>query len=353
MVRIRVILTGDTISRWDDIEFFEEDTAEEFNRVWLANSEYTLGDVFFESGLWHRRFTTEPAGLQQNADIAFNMRRTLGNTFFLTDGTGELNPAGFYQKYQLREDGAYAYDTLSGPRIQHSSGAGEPSVEPTRNGEFYVDSLGRTWVGLLDRHILTTDAAATSARLEFDNYVRSPVQLSDIHAQGGWGGFTWVFGLGNRDLIQVLSNDPSNIDEHRSWYDTWNLVSTRPCDGQRQLQRRHQLPGQRVWLGGFRNQQEAAEEASHIVSQAAYDAGTPIFYGHTSLGPNQGIRRLTTYTQGTVTQREDGHWVGPFAIIADIETIANDILDDAVKVVADEAAATADGDRAGVLYLFP
>ena len=44
--------------------------------------------------------------------------------------------------------------------------------------------------------------------------------------------------------------------------------------------------------------------------------------------------------------------VGPHVLVSDIETIANDILDDAVKVVADEAAAIADGDRAGVLYLW-
>ena len=84
-----------------------------------------------------------------------------------------------------------------------------------------------------------------------------------------------------------------------------------------------------VWLGGFRNQADAAEEASHVISQADYDGGRRIFYGHTE-GAIQGVRQLVTYTQGTITVRVDGHWVGPHALVSDIETIANDILDDAV-----------------------
>ena len=108
-----------------------------------------------------------------------------------------------------------------------------------------------------------------------------------------------------------------------------------------------------LWLGGFPNQTAAAVEASHIVSQADFDSGSLIFYGHTSIGPIQGIRRLNSYTQGTVTERIDGHWIGPFAIVSDIETSVNDILDDFVQVVDDEAAAIAAGDTGGILYLFP
>ena len=352
VVRIRVVLTGDTITRWDDIEFFAEDTANEFNEVWLANSEYTLGDTFFEGGLYHRRFTTEPADLQINTDIAFNLRRAVGDTFFLTNGAGVMHGAGFHAKYQIRDGGGYAYEQLSGPRIQHSDSVGEPLTEPTRNGQFDVDNLGRTWVGLVDRHILTTTAAATSAALVFENYVRRPGQLADIFAQGGRGGFTWIVGSGNRDIIQVLSNNPSDLDHHRNWVDTWTLVSAQHAVGSANY---NDAIANRdaVWLGGFLNQQAAANEASHIISQADYDGGTRIFYGHSSLGPIEGIRQFTTYTQGTVTERVDGHWVGPFATVGGVQTLVDEILDNFVRVVADEAAAITDGDHDGVLYLFP
>ena len=352
VVRIRVVLAGDTISRWDDAEFFDEGSANEFNEMWLEDSEYTLGDVFFEGGLWHRRFTTEPTGLQINTDIAFNLRRAVGDTFFLTNGAGTLHGAGFYAKYQIRDGGDYAYDHLSGPRIQHSDSVGEPLEEPTRNGQFDVDNLGRVWVGLVDRHILTTAAAATSEQLEFDQYVRNPDTEVELYAQGGNGAFTWIFHSGNRELTQIPSGNPADIEYHRTWQEVWTYLQTRHAMGSANYNDAVANEAA-VWLGGFPDQQAAAEEASHIISQAAYDAGQRIFYGHSSLGPIQGVRRLITYTQGTVTERVDGHWVGPFATVSGVETLVDDILDNFVRVVADEAAAIADGDLDGVLYLFP
>ena len=351
MVRIRVVLTGDTITRWDDIEFFAEGTANEFNEVWLANSEYTLGDVFFEGGLYHRRFATEPAGLEIDTDIAFNLRRAVGETFFLTNGAGVMHGAGFHGKYQIRDGGGYAYEQLTGPRIQHSNSVGEPLTEPTRNGQFDVDNLGRVWVGLVDRHTLTTTAAATSEALVFDQYVRNPGQLSELLSQGGVGGFTWIHSVGNRLLAQALSNTPGDVDEHRTWVDTWALVAAQHAEGS-DIYNDAVANRDAVWLGGFLNQQAAANEASHIISQADYDGGTRLFYGHAA-GGIAGVRRIISYTQGTVTERVDGHWVGPFATVSGVQTLVDEILDNFVRVVADEAAAIADGDHAGVLYLFP
>ena len=347
VVRIRVILTGDTISRWDDIEFFEEETATEFTHIWLADSQYNLGPPYFARGLWHRQFDTEPLALQIDTDIAFNLRRS-DNSFFHTDGLGIRFEAGFWQLFQVRQGGQYKYGHLGGPGIVHTRSVGEPLDEPQQAGELDVDNLGKLYIGLTDRHILTTDAAATSVRLEFDQYERNPDQYSDIPVNGG---FTWIFSLGNREMIQIVGPTFDTIDITRSWYDTWNTVKDQWMAGSPDY---NDAVANRdaVWLGGFRNQQEAAEEASHVISQAEFAGGRRIFYGHTE-GAIQGVRQLVTYTQGTITVRVDGHWVGPHALVSDIETIANDILDDAVKVVANEAAATADGDRAGVLYLWP
>ena len=228
VVRIRAILNGINVHTWYTIFFFEEELAAEFDRVWLDNEELTLGPVFAANGLWARRFTTQPTTtLQIDTDIAFNMRRAAGDTFFHTNDAGIRYQSGLYEKYQIRDDGDYAYEILSGPRIQHSDSVGAPLDEPTRNGQFNVDNLGRVWVGLVDRHILTTDAAATSVPLLFDQYIRDPDTEADIHAQGGLGGFTWIVGVGNRELMQVLSNTPSDIDEHRMWVETWDLAATR------------------------------------------------------------------------------------------------------------------------------
>ena len=316
VVRIRVVLTGVVITRWDDIEFFEEDTANEFDRIWLANNEYTLGDVFFGSGLWHRRFTSEPNLLEIDMDIAFNLRRTDGGTYFLTDGTGVIHDSGFYGKYQVRE-GEYAYDQLSGPRIAHTESVGEPIYDPTRTGQFDVDDLGRVWVGLVDRHLLTTEASATSEELRFDQYVRSPISAVELFAQGGNGAFTWAFLSGNKDLIQIPSGNPGDYDEHRTWLEVWGYLKTRHAVDSENYNDAVANEAA-LWLGGFSNQQKAAEEASHLISQEDYDAGRRIFYGHTSLGPNQGIRRLTTYVQSVVTEEVDAHWIGPFATIDDL-----------------------------------
>ena len=353
VVRIRAILNGINVHTWYTIFFFEEELAAEFDRVWLANEELTLGPVFAESGLWARRFTSQPTTtLQIDTDIAFNMRRAEGDTFFHTNDAGIRYQSGLYEKYQIRDDGDYAYEILSGPRIQHSDSVGEPLDEPTRNGQFNVDNLGRVWVGLVDRHLLTTDAAATSVPLLFDQYIRDPDTEADIHALGGLGGFTWIVGVGNRELYQVLSDTPSDIDRHRMWVETWDLAATRWAGGSDEYNLAISYRDA-LWLGGFPNHTAAAVEASHIVSQAEFDGGAIIFYGHTTISPIQGIRRLNGYTQGTVTERIDGHWIGPFALVSDIESITNDILDDAVQVVDDEAAAIADGDTGGVLYLFP
>ena len=353
VVRIQVLIAADgtTIERWNTIEFFEEATANEFNFVFLNNGQYTLGVPFAQSGLWKRRFLTEPAGFQIDTDIQFNLRRTLDGSNFHTNGTGVRFNPGLWQKYLVR-DGVFAYDHLSGPRIQHSDGVGEPLNQPTRNGEFYVDNLAQTWVGLVDRHLLTTDSAVTTGILQFDQYVRAPGTLADLLNGVGVGGFTWIPTVGNRDIIQALSATPGDVDEHRNWFDTWTLVAaqhpqqTSPNEYADAIANRDAL-----WLGGFHDPESAAEEASHIISQADYDAGRRIFYGHAG-GGTQGIYRFSTYTQGTVTVRVDGHWIGPFATIADIETIANDILDDAVESVADEAAALTHGDLMGVLYLW-
>ena len=353
VVRIQVLIAADgtTIERWNTIEFFEEATANEFNFVFLNNGQYTLGVPFAQSGLWKRRFLTEPAGFQIDTDILFNLRRTLDGSNFHTDGTGVRFNPGLWQKYLVR-DGVFAYDHLSGPRIQHSDGVGEPLNQPTRNGEFYVDNLAQTWVGLVDRHLLTTDSAVSTSILQFDQYVLEADTLADLLNGVGVAGFTWIPSVGNRDLIQALSATPGDVDEHRNWFDTWTLVAaqhpqqTSPNEYADAIANRDAL-----WLGGFHDPESAADEASHIISQADYDAGRRIFYGHAG-GGTQGIYRFTAYTQGTVTVRTDGHWIGPFATIADIETIANDILDDAVESVADEAAAFTHGDLMGVLYLW-
>lgn len=350
VIRIEVLIASDgtTIERWNTIEFFEEGGANEFDRVFLNNGEYTLGIPFAQSGLWKRRFLTEPAGFQIDTDIAFNLRRTLDGSAFHTDGAGVRYNPGLWQKYIVR-DGLFAYDHLSGPRIQHSDGTGEPLQQPTRNGEFYVDNQGQTWVGLVDRHILTTESAVATHILEFDQYVRAPQTLADLLNGVGVGGFTWIPSIGERELIQALSGTPGDIGEHRNWFDTWTLVAAQHAGGDA-LNADAIANRDAVWLGGFHSPEQAADEASHIISQADYDGGRRIFYGHAG-GGTQGIYQFTAYTQGTVTVRVDGHWIGPYATIADIETIANNILDDAVDPVANEAAAMA-LDLTGVLYLF-
>ena len=353
VIRIQVLIGSDgtTIERWNTLEVFEQSAANEFDRVFLNNAEYQLGIPFAQSGVWKRRFLTEPSGFQIDTNISFNLRR-LDNSSFFTDGSGVRFNPGLWQKYVVR-DGLFAYDHLSGPRIAHTDGVGEPLQEPTRNGEFYVDNLAQTWVGLVDRHTLTTPSAVTTAILQFDQYLPAPGQLSDLLNSAGVAGFTWIPTIGERELIQALSATPGDIDQHRSWIDTWTLVAaqhpqqTSPNEYADAIANRDA-----VWLGGFHDPESAADEASHIINQADYDAGRRIFYGHAG-GGTQGIYRFTSYVQGTVTSRSDGHWVGPFATIADIERIANDVLDDATKPVADEAAAIADGDRMGVLYLFP
>ena len=133
VVRIRVILTGDTISRWDDIEFFEEETATEFTHIWLADSQYNLGPPYFARGLWHRQFDTEPLALQIDTDIAFNLRRS-DLSFFHTDGLGIRFEAGFWQLFQVRQGGQYKYGHLGGPGIVHTRSVGEPLDEPNRQG---------------------------------------------------------------------------------------------------------------------------------------------------------------------------------------------------------------------------
>ena len=352
VIRIRVVIASDgtTIERWDVLEFFEEVTANEFYQVFLNNGIYNLGVPFAEGGLWKRRFITEPIGFEIDTDIAFNLRRPTDGSPFHTDGTGTSFNPGLWQKYVVR-DGTFAYDHLSGPRISHSDGTGEPLNQPERNGEFYVDSLGRTWVGLVDRHILTTAASATSEAYQHDHYIRDAIQESEVAALGV-GGFTWLPEVGSRDLLQTISLNPYYIEHNQSWYDAWDLLAAQFSPQVSPISHNEAIANRDgVWLGGFRDQAAAAAEASHVVSQAEFDAGTPIFYGH-SVGNIAGVRKFLTYTQGVVTQRVDGHWVGPFAKISDVETIANDILDDAVKAVNNEAAAMAD-DRMGVLFLFP
>ena len=107
-----------------------------------------------------------------------------------------------------------------------------------------------------------------------------------------------------------------------------------------------------VMLGGYNNHTSALDDASLQVPQSEFDAGTRIFYGLTTGGnPTRGLYELTSYSQARIIRTRVGVWVGPLAT----EQRAVELIEahEFVKPVANEAAAIADGDRTGVLYLWP
>ena len=320
VVRIRVEATGNTITRWDSLYFFEESTAYEFDRVTIGANDYSLGEPFTEQGLWVRRFLTEPSGLQVGSDIGFNLRRTVGGTYYWTDGTGRLLGSGLYQKEETLP-GVYIYDRLTTVRRVHEQGVGAPTTLPTLAGETYIDQLGREYVGLLQFDEVTQEATGSDTPLVFPQYVREPSTLVELLAEAGAGGFYWPRELGSHNFVQFTGPAPPP-DRTRTWDEVWANILTHHVQGSANYNAAlaHRAG---LFIGGFSSFRAALEEASLIVSQADFDNGQRIYYGLT-VGGQAGVRRLTAYQQAGVTRVNRSHWVGPQATVEEVEEIVED-----------------------------
>ena len=322
IVRIRVVANDvGLITRWDTIYFLEEDSANLFDRIRLAGTDYNLGATFGEGSQWAKRVTNGPEDtLSLDTDIDINLRYTGSADYYLTDATTVLNQSGLYELIEVVED-EYIYDAIASLRRVHTVGVGEPSTPPIRNGETYVDILGRQWNGVVTVFEDDTPASGTQALFTYHLYDRNPRDLQDLLNLGD-GAFWWAPAENGSKTFNQFAFPPADLSSRingRSLREVFTHILTTLTPGSDEHTEASAIATSE-FLGGFPSLQDALDEASLIVTQEDYDGGKRIYYGLTT-GLNPGIFQIDTYTRAELTRVRRGVWVGPVAFTSDLEEV--------------------------------
>ena len=355
---VRIVVEADNtglITRYSLIQFVDEESANRYDEIALGPVGnvplYPLGDPYENGLVWERPFDllNQPSGHRLDTEYKINLGREVDATFFYNDGTGLVFRNGFYELIEIAS-GEFIYDAISSLRRVHTSGVGPPATPPVRTGEIYTDDIGRNYTGLVE--VIEVDASGSGTPVVFAHnlYDRDPLGLQEVLNLGA-GGFWWTRELGPGLFNQFETAILASLVRHKSWYSTWEIIAGLATSGTNAHTLAVALRDSSVMLGGYNNHTSALDDASLQVPQSAFDAGTRIFYGLTTGGnPTRGLYELTSYSQARIIRTRVGVWVGPLAT----EQRAVELIEahEFVKPVANEAAAIADGDRTGVLYLW-
>ena len=360
----RILVIADNnglITRYNWVEFVDQESANRYDEIGLGPDGnvplYPLGEPFEHGHVWVRRFvSTEPVGSRLDTNYKVNLGREVDATFFYNDQTGVLYRNGFYELIEVVA-GEWIYDAISSLRRVHTSGVGPPTTPPIRTGETYTDDIGRNYTGLVE--VIEVDDSGDGTPERFANalYDPKPQSLQQVLNLGA-GAWWWPVELGVGQFNQFELNILASLVRGKDWLSVWTIIGASVTPASVAHVEAVAIRDHSIFLGGVASHAEALDEASLRVSQAEFDNGLRIFYGlavgNTDQIPNQntvGIFELKLYTQATITRTRQGIWVGPDATEQRVAELINAHV--FVAVVANEAAATADGDRTGVLYLFP
>ena len=302
----------------ESVYSFNTEWLDQFDRITMNGTEYTLGVRFLEFGIHVRRINNYPTQ-QTAAQISLNFRRP-DDSYYWTDAASLRHKAGLYEKV----DGAYSRLTSKG--FVHFDGVGPPTSPPTAAAQSYVDNDGRLWVsGDQTTHNTTTPQITDSnfTNAFYNTTAGSPADLTD-------GQFTWT---GSNYFLQ--RQGPTS-HAGATWNEIWTYIANiSPSNSHNNLR------DNTDFLGPY-DTREAAADARQRESD-----NSKVYYYVLNGIPGQ-IKRIDTFTPGATLIVDHFFWRGPFLVSADVITLIGQhptefgditIPDDGIigRMIADDA----------------
>ena len=297
----------------DSVYSVNQNWLNEFVRVRIAGTEYTLGVLTPSRGGYFRRILSNPTALSA-ATLDINFRRS-DNSYYFTSETGVLDThrAGIYEK--LLEPAGLVYRRLTSAGFVHIDGIGEPTEDPTAAAQSYVDDTGRLWVAGDTATFGSIDPTIESTHFQHDFLVTNFGTRDELFGTHGDGGFGWIQHGTNFAQAQGPSVGDVVLDA------TWAEVFTYLIDN---------ITGENtpanatlaasIFLGDFNNRTAAAHALNDQID------GTFIpgdwYYGLNG----SGIHRVDAFTPSAITRMDDFFWKGPLFDSQDSETLVREYV---------------------------
>ena len=285
--------------------------------------------------------TTLTLGINSTIDpTPFNAESITGLQFGVASDDVQLigEAGGVLQKFTM----AGVNSLEEGSRVDPFDGRGAPSVAPTEAQRLSINEAGHVYPSKASDVSTTTDSTWSTApdSVEWARFkgVRRYVASSIITVNND-------FMYGATPRLWLVRVDAFNTMEFHSWnaLKAWyNAVPARNTGAPVGLFNSTFLVGPNVSFA------DDAAAALFIQSHNFTDTTGPFMYlvgGATDYAEwNMHLSGTAMYTAGVTTHTEVDSFSPRLAQVDDLPEI---------MVVANEAAATTDGDRAGVLYLWP
>ena len=288
-------LTGTSSSYgFDSIASSNAGWIEEFDRVAINGSNYTLGATFVESGAYVRRILNGPT--LTAASFAFNPLRS-DNTFYFTTAETETVRHGLYENFE--EDSEYHYRKVPVRGIDHIDTIGAPTEPPRFTASVAIDNLGRMWSSGIFAVESTVEPTITSSIWDNFYYNQTAALLSDIID----GHFAVVY-----NTASIIQNQGGTFVSP-NWLNLWSYITTHISN----TAANRNIRDNTVFMGTYTSEEAAAEARDQYT-----DLGKTYYYIRRNNSPPHHIREIETFTEGTTVITPHGFWRGPYPITDDI-----------------------------------